>query len=238
MVNRRRMIKLGGLWLVAAASTSGCQSLISNSRNLTSTLGDQITRIGINKVFDLFVEFIGNLDIDSSQNFGSWFSGLRPNDQAAVSKMEEMLDRAGFNARRSAVLKIPGGTCIYGVENKDGFNLCAPCYTPSRQVQTPMVEGNVLSGLLLASKSPELRQLVRASGTSLARVLVPVQAYQEPSCNLYQSSTEPWRYSSSDANIEIEYKYDSIENKGMVQISIDNNKFSFEDYTVLNLPRV
>ncbi len=150
-----------------------------------------------------------------------------------------MLQRNGFNGRRTAVLKTSEAICVYGVENQDGFNLCTPCYTSGTQVRTPMLEGNALSGLLAASKSPILKQLVRDSGNSLAKVLVPVQAYQEPTCNLYQSSSKPFifQYKSSAAHIGIGYKYNPSKNRGMTAISIKSPWFDdFGEYASVYLP--
>ncbi|NER38026.1 MAG: hypothetical protein F6J93_29390 [Oscillatoria sp. SIO1A7] len=191
----------------------------------------------VTNVFELLTEFIGNLDINYDRDFGSWFGGLRSNDRVAVDKIEKKLRQNGFNGRRTAVLKTPEGTCIYGVENQNGFDSCAPCYTPGKQARTPMVEGNALVGLLVASKSPKLKQLVRASGTSLARVLVPVQADEEPTCSLNPNSTEMFifKYRSSAASIQISYEYDPSKNRGFTAILVENSRLEFEDYAEVYL---
>lgn len=229
MANRRQILKYAGLGCATTVSTSllgGCQGL---------SFGRVMVPIVVDKVFDIFIDFIKNLEIDYSQYFGSWYGGLRRNDRIYVDRIDKMLDQAEFNGPRTNVFKTPEGTCIYGVENQDRFNLCAPCYSPGTQVRTPMVEGNVLSGLLLASKSQRLKQLIRDSGTSPARVLVPVIAYQEPICSLYQSSDKPWRYSSSDGNtIFIAYQYNPSKNQGVVGISIP--RFDFQKRGLVYLP--
>ncbi len=92
MTNRRQILKYAGLGFATAASTSllgGCQGLISTSS--TSSFKDVMVSIVVDKVFDIFIDFIKNLDIDNEQYFNSWFNGLRRNDQVAVSKVEQML---------------------------------------------------------------------------------------------------------------------------------------------------
>ncbi len=228
-MERRRFIKYSLAGLTSASSASLLHGCASSVRPIvTSPVVKETVKVIIGDLVPRFIDFAVNIDLDKvSERFEDWYYKQDRSDQLALDKVGDMLRSGGFVRYDTPVYRY-GEYYFYGVENKDGINICSPCFNIKTKARAPMVEGPVLLGLMAASQSSKLRRDLNKAGFTLAEILLPIVPVQEPSCSLFETSNEPFKYQTSEASLNVDYDFNNYEKESQIQLKVENEIFQFK----------